>query len=75
MAAANPADDRNKALEVALGQIEKQFGKGSIMRMGENLNMQHRVDLDRCVGPRPGPRRWRTAARPSHRGLRTGVLG
>jgi recombination protein RecA len=32
-------DDRSKALEVALSQIEKQFGKGSIMRMGENLHM------------------------------------
>ena len=31
-------DDRAKALEAALGQIEKQFGKGSIMRMGENMN-------------------------------------
>jgi recombination protein RecA len=28
--------DRDKALEMALGQIEKQFGKGSIMRMGEH---------------------------------------
>jgi recombination protein RecA len=27
--------DREKALEMALGQIEKQFGKGSIMRLGE----------------------------------------
>jgi recombination protein RecA len=32
-------DDRDKALEAALGQIEKQFGKGSIMRMGENMHM------------------------------------
>ena len=32
--------DRDKALEVALGQIEKQFGKGSIMRLGENAHMQ-----------------------------------
>jgi recombination protein RecA len=31
-------DDRAKALDAALGQIEKQFGKGSIMRMGENMN-------------------------------------
>ena len=31
--------ERDKALDMALGQIEKQFGKGSIMRMGENLNM------------------------------------
>ena len=31
-------EDKAKALEAALGQIEKQFGEGSIMRMGENLN-------------------------------------
>ncbi len=31
--------ERDKALDAALGQIEKQFGKGSVMRMGENLNM------------------------------------
>ncbi len=31
--------ERDKALEAAMGQIEKQFGKGSIMRMGENLDM------------------------------------
>ena len=31
--------ERDKALEVAIGQIEKQFGKGSIMRMGENVHM------------------------------------
>jgi len=28
-------DNKNKALAVALSQIEKQFGKGSIMRLGE----------------------------------------
>ena len=27
--------ERNKALELAVGQIEKQFGKGSIMRLGQ----------------------------------------
>jgi recombination protein RecA len=32
-------DDKTKALDMALGQIEKQFGKGSIMRMGENVHM------------------------------------
>ena len=26
--------DRSKALEVAISQIEKQFGKGAIMRLG-----------------------------------------
>ncbi|UCG73088.1 MAG: recombinase RecA [Chromatiales bacterium] len=28
-------DNRKKALAAALGQIEKQFGKGSVMRMGD----------------------------------------
>ncbi len=32
------SDDRTKALDAALGQIEKQFGKGSIMRMGETTH-------------------------------------
>src|SRR6187431_1987684 len=33
-----PFDDqkeRNKAIDIAVGQIEKQFGKGSIMRLGQ----------------------------------------
>jgi len=29
-------NDRNRAIELAMGQIEKQFGKGSIMRLGED---------------------------------------
>ena len=29
-------ENKKKALSAALGQIEKQFGKGSIMRMGDN---------------------------------------
>jgi recombination protein RecA len=29
------ADDRNRAIDTAVSQIEKQFGKGSIMRMGD----------------------------------------
>ena len=31
--------ERDKALEMALGQIEKQFGKGSIMRLGEQAHV------------------------------------
>jgi recombination protein RecA len=30
------APDRGKALEVALAQIDKQFGKGSVMRLGDD---------------------------------------
>jgi recombination protein RecA len=36
MAAVEIAADKMKALNVAIGQIEKSFGKGSIMRMGIN---------------------------------------
>jgi recombination protein RecA len=32
--------DRDKALEMALGQIEKQYGKGSVMKMGEKGTMR-----------------------------------
>jgi recombination protein RecA len=35
--------ERDKALDMALSQIEKQFGKGSIMRMGENTHMNVEV--------------------------------
>jgi len=36
-------DDKEKALEAALGQIEKQFGRGSIMKLGDDsvrMNME-----------------------------------
>jgi recombination protein RecA len=32
--------ERDKALDMALSQIEKQFGKGSVMKMGEKGSMQ-----------------------------------
>ena len=35
MAAAESGDDKKKALTMALSQIEKQFGKGSVMKMGD----------------------------------------
>ncbi|MHA0856038.1 recombinase RecA [Paenibacillus sp. CMAA1364] len=35
--------DRRAALDVALRQIEKQFGKGSIMKLGESTNMNVEV--------------------------------
>ena len=33
-------DDRQKALESALSQIERQFGKGSIMKLGDENAIQ-----------------------------------
>ncbi|MDE7060490.1 MAG: DNA recombination/repair protein RecA, partial [Lachnospiraceae bacterium] len=31
-------EDKMKALEAALAQIETQYGKGSIMKLGENTS-------------------------------------
>ena len=35
-----PASDKKQALETALAQIEKQFGKGAVMQLGANVTMQ-----------------------------------
>ena len=39
----NTDDKKQKALETALSQIEKQYGKGAIMRLGQSsaLNIEH----------------------------------
>ena len=39
LASAAVASDKEKALATALANIEKQFGKGAIMRLGENVTM------------------------------------
>lgn len=50
------ATDKKKALEVALAQLEKQYGKGAVMRLGEdsNLNVGHiptgSIGLDVALG-------------------------
>ena len=36
----NSAMDKQKALEAALGQIERAFGKGSIMKLGEQSSLE-----------------------------------
>ena len=36
---ASPASDKKKALETAMAQIEKAYGKGSIMRLGDNADI------------------------------------
>ncbi|PTK34711.1 DNA recombination/repair protein RecA, partial [Staphylococcus hominis] len=40
---AKKTEDRSKALEVALGQIDRQFGKGSAMRLGDTPPQQVKV--------------------------------
>ncbi len=51
-----PATDKKKALEQALGLIEKNFGKGSVMRLGQNngMSIEHiptgSIGLDTALG-------------------------
>ncbi|MBN1384414.1 MAG: recombinase RecA [Elusimicrobia bacterium] len=40
LASLRNGSDKAKALELALSQIEKEFGKGSIMRLGESSHQQ-----------------------------------
>ena len=42
--------DRTKALEAAISQIEKQFGKGSIMRLGAEGNPEIAVIPTGSIG-------------------------
>ena len=37
------SEDKLKALEMAIGQIEKSFGKGSVMKLGQNESV---VDIE-----------------------------
>ena len=37
--AAAPADDKKKAIDTAMAQIEKMYGKGSIMRFGDKAEL------------------------------------
>lgn len=41
---ANEKDEKARALELALTQIDRQFGKGSIMRLGDN-RLQERIKV------------------------------
>jgi len=43
------SQDKDKALEQVLNDIEKQFGKGSIMKLGENSHMKVDVVSSGCL--------------------------
>jgi recombination protein RecA len=40
-----PSAEKLKALDVAVSAIEKQFGKGSIMRLGENQSIIPSIEV------------------------------
>ena len=59
--------DRQKNLDMALSQIEKQFGKGSVMHMGEEDD-GHRSHTHGCPGARSRiGHRWPSPGPPSPR--------
>lgn len=43
--------DKKKALELALGKIEKDFGKGSLMRLGDTPDEKNTCYTNRCIIP------------------------
>ncbi len=57
-----PTGDKKAALETALAQIEKQFGKGAVMKLGANVAMQvdaistGSIGLDMALGVGGMPR-------------------
>lgn len=71
---AAPAADKKAALETALAQIEKQFGKGAVMKLGANVTMQVDAIPHRQPGPGSGARHRRCAPRAYRRGLRPRIL-
>ena len=66
-AAASPAEnsDKKKALETAIAQIEKNYGKGTIMRLGDDIPVNVEalstgsLSLDRFGDRRRSPRPYR----------------
>ena len=49
--------DRDKALNLVLGQIERNFGKGSIMRLGDASRMRVET-IPTGASPSISPGRW-----------------
>ena len=66
--------DREQALDVALGQIERQFGKGSVMKMSDRPQVSVGAVSTGSLDARPRARHRRAAARPRRRDLRAGVV-
>ena len=61
MAVSTIADDKKKALNLAIAQIEKSCGKGSIMRLGSDNRVRvdaiptGAINLDAAIGVGGGP--------------------
>ncbi len=72
-AAANPQSEKLKALQAAMSKIEKDFGKGSIMKLGDEHRecggySYRKYQSERCT------RRGRLSSWTHHRDIWSGVI-
>ncbi len=68
------ANEKKKALDTAISQITKQFGAGSIIKLGENPAINRDGGLDRLADSRPCARNRRSAEGQNHRDIRSRVV-
>ena len=68
-----PTTAEERALNHTISQIEKAFGAGAIMKLGEGSTLEIEGDLHRRHLARPGPRRPWPAQGADHRAVRAGV--
>lgn len=61
--------EKKKALEIALSQIEKQFGKGSVMKLGEYKAMNVEAIPTRSIRIRYSTWNWRSSKRKNNRNI------
>ncbi len=68
------ADEKTKLIEAAISQIEKDYGKGSIMRLGNrDVLVPVSVIPTGCLSLDLALGRGRIPARPRRGGLRPGI--
>ena len=61
--------EKNKALEAAISQIDENFGKGSVMKLGQKAAINIEVYFNRIFKFRFGSWNWRTSKRKGYRNL------
>ena len=63
--------EKLKALDAAISKIEKDFGKGAIMKLGDKSK---NMDSDRLLESGSCPGAWRTSEGTCCGDLRTGIF-
>ena len=66
-------EDKLKALDAALGQIEKQFGKGSVMKLGDSSVHMNVETVLQVLSALTLHWVWEASRKEDRRGLRSGI--